>query len=1146
MEIERSPKRYIKKFEIKIKHKYDPEDQLYLTIKDSFDILKSELLNLKGMKINIVLKITFAKISQTDTIYKSAYFQSNAFIITVKSEINDSLKQAFDEIINKIGNWISEGSGWRIESVDAHYINRYKYSPLSGSSYLELPEELKNPKKGLININNTDNECFKWCHMAYMRYKLGNETANPQRLSNYINFGMRLDYTGINFPVTIVQIPKIENQNYICFNVFGYENKKVYPLYISKNNYINKCDLLLLSTNNTFHYVWIKDFNRFMFNKTKHKSKKYFCKSCLQCFSQERILNEHIPNCLTINGCQSVKMPKEGSKVFFKNYRNQLMAPFVIYADFESITPRNLDSTVFTPPPKHNVLETILKSFSMPYQKHVNCGYGYKVVCCYDDKYTKPTQVYRGPNAVYKFIEAILQEEKHCKETMKKCFNKDLRMSKKDEELFKQETSCHICGKSYLKDDIKVRDYCHITGLYRGSSHSTCNINLRLTYKIPVVFHNLKGYDGHFIMQEIGKFKKKINVIPKSMEGYMSFIIGNLIFIDSFQFMSQPLDSLAKNIPEFKYISQEFDDFELLKTKAVYPYDYMDSFEKFKEKLPPKEEFYSILNDEHITDEDYKHVKNIWDKFKIKTMGEYHDLYLKTDVLLLADVFENFRKTCLEYYKLDPCHYFSSPGLAWDAMLKMTDIKLDLITDVDMHLMIEKGLRGGTSYIAKRYSKANNKYMKDYNPEMPSKYIMYLDANNLYGWAMSQPLPYGGFKWISEKDYNSLITKSHPNHSNFIIECDLEYPPELHRSHNDFPLAPEKIKIPDKWLSWYSLNIKLKFKLGESNVKKLIPTLMKKEKYVIHHRNLELYKQLGLKITKIHRILTFDESPWLKTYIDFNTTKRSQAKNSFEKDFFKLMNNSVFGKTMENLKKRRNVKVTHDENALLKYISKPSFVSSTMFNKNLFGIDTKKENILLDRPTYVGMCILDLSKFLMYDFHYNYIKNKYGYNAKLLFTDTDSLCYEIHNKDPYEDFYNDKHLFDNSDYPVDSKYYFDNNKKVIGKFKDEAAGIPIVEFVGLRSKLYSYLLNNEVNIKKCKGIKKHVVKKHIIHKHYKNTLFNQTQSDVFFKSIRSDKHEVYSRLCHKTSLSCYDDKRYILKNGIDTQAFGYQSTTINR
>ena len=212
-----------------------------------------------------------------------------------------------------------------------------------------------------------------------------------------------------------------------------------------------------------------------------------------------------------------------------------------------------------------------------------------------------------------------------------------------------------------------------------------------------------------------------INAIPNNMEKYMAFMLGNhLTFLDSFQFMSSSLDKLVSNLPNdaLTYTSEKFQDEELklMSQKGVYPYDYMDSLEKFDEaQIPRKEDFYSILNDQHISDEDYNHARKVWNTFKIRNMGQYHDLYLKSDILLLADVFENFRKTCLEYYKLDPCHYFTSPGLSWDAMLKMTDIKLELMTDIDMFQLIEKGMRGGISYIANRYGKANNKYMKEYD-----------------------------------------------------------------------------------------------------------------------------------------------------------------------------------------------------------------------------------------------------------------------------------------------------------------------------------------------------------------------------------------------------------------------------------------------
>ena len=474
-------------------------------------------------------------------------------------------------------------------------------------------------------------------------------------------------------------------------------------------------------------------------------------------------------------------------------------------------------------------------------------------------------------------------------------------------------------------------------------------------------------------------------------------------------------------------------------------------------------------------------------------------------------------------------------------MLKMTNIKLELMTDIDMFQFIEKGMRGGISYIANRYGKANNKYMKEYDEKVPSKYIMYLDANNLYGWAMSQYLPTDGFRWMTEKQINNIDLAKYNENSEkgLILEVDLEYPKELHDLHNDYPLAAERVCVNKNMLSEYCKKIQKKFNISTGLVHKLIPTLSNKEKYVLHYRNLQLYLDLGLKVKKVHRVLEFNQSPWLKQYINFNTQKRTQAKNSFEKDFFKLMNNSVFGKTMENIRKRVDVRLITDEKKLLKMASKPTYVSSEIFNENLVAVHKIKETLTLNRPAYVGMCILDLSKTLMYDFHYNYIKEKYGNKARLLFTDTDSLTYEIEAKDVYQDFWNDKDRFDNSDYPENSPYFDKTNKKVIGKFKDEAAGIPITEFVGLRSKMYSYIKDNQKVGKTAKGIKKNIIKNNIKHEDYKNVLINNKQIHHTMKTIRSMNHQLGSYELNKVSLSCFDDKRYIANDGITSYAYGH-------
>ena len=649
-----------------------------------------------------------------------------------------------------------------------------------------------------------------------------------------------------------------------------------------------------------------------------------------------------------------------------------------------------------------------------------------------------------------------------------------------------------------------------------------------------MVFRNLSGYDSHLFIKNLGFTAGNIDCIPNNEERYISFTknieVGSytnsegetkpkyhkIRFIDSFKFMAASLDSLVNNLPEdaFNNLKKYYtgDKLSLVKRKGVYPYEYMDTLERLKEtKLPPREAFYSKLNNEDISDEDYAHAQKVWRVFKMEHFKEYHDLYNETDVLLLGDVFESFRNICIENYELDPAHYYTAPGLAWDAALKITDVKLELLSDIDMLLMAENGIRGGVSMVSNRYGKANNKYMGgSFDAKEPSKYITYLDANNLYGWAMSKPLPTHRFKWMNK--YELEIWEKH----SCILEVDLEYPKSLHDLHNDYPLAPEKIKV--------------------NKVDKLIPNLRNKKKYVIHYENLKQYLSLGLKLVKIHSGIKFKESPWLKKYIDLNTDLRTKAKNEFEKDFFKLMNNSVFGKTMGNIRNRVDIKLVTDKKKAEKLSAKPNFKHCNIFSKDLIAIHMKKISLKFDKPVYLGMCILDSSKTLMYDFHYNYIKKKYRDKAKLLFTDTDSLMYEIKTEDFYKDISGDvKDRFDTSDYPPNHPSGIPTgcNKKV---FKDEAAGRIMEEFVGLRAKLYSYKMLEGKESKKCKGVKKSVVKKSITQENYKNCLFTGKEQLRKMNIIRSYNHEIYTEEVNKIALSPDDDKRHILEGQTDTLA----------
>ena len=710
-------------------------------------------------------------------------------------------------------------------------------------------------------------------------------------------------------------------------------------------------------------------------------------------------------------------MPEPNTMLYFKNYYKQLPIPFVVYADFECFTkPMNTCS----PNPK--------ESYNYNYQKHEPSGFCFYIKGVVDKKF-KPiiyTKTKEDEDISKVFVEKLA-------EVTKGIYNdfyrrpKPLRLSRAEQELFDEAEICHICNKE-LKED-KVRDHCHFTGQYRGAAHNSCNLKCRKPLVLPVIFHNLQGYDAHLFIKQLARLPGDLNCIPSTDEKYISFsksikvdeyrsnksglmvpINFEIRFLDSFKFLQTSLANLVGNLQpdDFHNTKQVFKkNVNLLTRKGVYPYDYVSSLEKLSDtQLPPKEEFYSKLNDEDITDDDYQHATNVWNTFKCKSLRDYHDLYLKSDVLLLSDVFENFRKTCLKHYKLDPAHYYTSPGLAWDACLKETGQELQLLHDYDMLMMFERGIRGGITHISKRYAVTNNKYMKDYNPDEESSYIQYLDANNLYGWAMSQQLPTHGFKWmrnLTKEKVMEILEKA--NHSMFnkgkkgyIFEVDLEYPSTLWEEHNDYPLAPEKMIV--------------------NGVEKLICHFKPRKNYVVHYRNLRQYLEMGMRITAVHRGISFYQSSWMEPYIRKNTELRKTAANSFEKDFFKLMNNSVFGKTIENIRKRQNIELVDNRKKAAKLTSRPNFDRATIFDKHLIAVHMKKTEVYFNKPVYVGQAILDLSKTLMFDFHYNYIKKKYGNKAELLFTDTDSLMFQIYTDDFYKDISHDiLTKFDTSDYP---------------------------------------------------------------------------------------------------------------------------------
>ena len=494
-------------------------------------------------------------------------------------------------------------------------------------------------------------------------------------------------------------------------------------------NPINKINLYIHHDN---HYCVIKDLGRLVsaqLSKSDHG--KDICLRCLNAFGRlrkkERQEDPERKSLLELHEeiCSGQKLqrsvyPNPGDTIKFRNYERLHDVPFVVYADFESFVS-----------PIQYAEQDPSKSFTNKYQDHVPSGFCYVIKCMdetvYPTKTVLRTASYEGEDMGKLFVDTLREDLRPIYEILKN--PKPIVMTDSEKDQYKKTENCYACNTKFgtlrlnernKKEEkvVKCKDHCHITGKYRGAACGKCNLRMKVPMFVPVLFHNLEGYDSHLFVKSLGFTEGDIKCIPKTDEKYISFsknvpmethttdngkektIYLEMRFLDSIKFMRGSLDSLAETLGKDQFgtltdqMSVEPESLNLLKHKGVFPYEHMTDFSKLGEKsLPPKEAFYSQLTDSHISNEDYEHAQKVWETFGCKSMKDYHDLYLKTDVLLLADVMTEFRKTCKKAYGLEALHYYTSPGLAWDAMLKFMETELDLISDPDMYLMVESGIR---------------------------------------------------------------------------------------------------------------------------------------------------------------------------------------------------------------------------------------------------------------------------------------------------------------------------------------------------------------------------------------------------------------------------------------------------------------------
>ena len=1031
----------------------------------------------------------------------------------INLNINQNLTQSDIDNINitfplerQIQQQEMKDSGWRFDKLYSMTIYFYKTNEMNGSNYIKIPLR----SNAILNIENNDKYCFLWSILAYLHPCNNN---HPNRVSNYRQYFDELNIQDFDFTngFKCSDIHKFNEINNLSVNIFEinfYQDQnqwkyKLIPIEISKNNSDRVIDLAIYKN----HYVLIKKLAVFLGDHNK----KFICRRCLSSYTSENMLMKHNQKCGDDN-ITTIKTSNESHLHWKKHFhKNQLY--FRIYADFEADNEKddsvvgNKTVNIYKQNPVLNgyhiisELENVLKS----------------------DYYKSPL----GYNNVDWFVDEVIKLENKMAFYFKNT-NKDIIMTDNDNEDFENDNICRFCEKIIESD--KVRDHCHLTGSYRGSAHNTCNINVtqKQSNFIPFIFHNFSNYDCHMFFKKLVDKKNdkvKFDIIPRTNEEYISVTYGCIRFIDSYRFLSSGLDSLVKNVDEndFKILKKEFPDkWPYLNKKLAYPYEYFNSIDDYKKPVHNLEnkDFFSKVKNKCPDDKEIDRTREIIKKFNIKNGKELTELYLKSDVILLADVFEKFIKISVEEYGINPLYCVSLPSYTWQCGLKHTDINLQTLQDKDMILLLENNILGGiSSVMGDRYIKSDD-----------NKKILYIDANNLYGHSMSQYLPYDEIKFDNTVKLEDILNTPDDSDIGYFIEVDLIYPDNIKEKTKNFPFAPVNKKInPDNFNDYMKENKPDTY----TSTKKLICDWSDKKNYLVHYRMLKFYIRHGMIVDKIHTVISFRQSRWLEKYISFNTKKRNKAKNDFEKDFYKLLNNAFYGKTMENVRNRLKIKFIKkdDYREIIKQQSKLTFNGIHKSYENCDSYTFKQNEVLMDKPIYLGFTVLELSKLLMYETYYDKLQPYFRQeNIQLHYMDCDSFVLSIETENIINDLKNLEDLFDFSNLNKNHELFSNKNKKVVGKFKIETPeNIWIDEFVALRSKCYAFKCgNNSKN--KLKGISKSY-SRNIKFEEYYNCLFGreyQQECDNYI--LRSINHNMVLQKVKKSTLSIFDDKRCYINN----------------
>ena len=1047
----------------------------------------------------------------------------------------DSHVERIDSTLNKFLN--VDGSDWQIECLNFVLLKVSLSENVSGQGAFQLPEKLKK-MRAVVNVN-CERDCFLYAVVSMLHYDdLSQHRGRPSKYAAWLD---ELNCEGLDLnDIDIARdVPRFERMNDIKVNVHVWERGLKGIRYNSKKNTSPRTVNLLLVVNQDGqkHYCGVHNLSR-LYNHTKTShNMPYMCERCIQSFRSKETYNTHYEWCRR-GKPQIEEMPAE-CEYKYKSLGNELSPIRVVYADAECYIDKDTEA-------------------------HVPAAVGMYDAWHVDSACVSKYKSWCGEDCVTNFLtelECMAKDQfEHNNMTRRQMI-----ITPQQQNDFHACTHCPKCKKFFSDTLHKVRDHCHISGLYRGPLCHICNSRLTLKrLTLPVIFHNLKNYDAHMIIKHgIGKFKHwKLNCIAQTSEKFMTLtakipvgktktgktIFFTLSFIDSFQFMPSSLATLAENhttLPITEKLKQEVPSLttEVLRRKGVFPYSYFSSFAVLDEtQLPSREAFANDLTHETCSEQDYQHALRAWQEFRCKTFKDYMLRYLELDVRILADVFEEFRRMSLVQDGLDPVHYVSLPGLSFQSAFKMTNETIHLLQNPFVYNLFERGIRGGLTFVNTHH--ATDQIIEDAGHKY-RQILMYIDQNNLYGASLSEYLPHSNFKILTDEEIHKLFPSTqHILHmdtetdTGYYFEVDLTYPTNIHHKTADFPLAPETAQVTEDMLSEHMKNLYQRIMTQRNPTHsthtfkssyKLLLSQNDKKNYCVHFKLLKYYLQQGMQLTKIHNCIQFTQKPFLRPYIEFNSAQRARAQSKHEKDFYKCKNNSLFGKTMEDVRKHSNYKLVTSETEFKRLASSPLFVDRDIITQDIVGVKICKPKVKLNRPIYIGQAVLDHSKLTMYQLFYQTLPScPLIHKIKLLGGDTDSFFLQLtidHDKTADDILLNLKDIVDFSNYPPEHPLYSTDNKARLGCFKDEVAGRVIEEMILLRPKMYSMKLRDNVEeIKRAKGIGRAVVK-NLRHSDYQEAYHQTKESTVQMTILKSIAHTIHTHTFRKRALSIWEDKR---------------------